>query len=272
MLLSLSALFEQRLALPEGTKPDLMAQGLERWAEVLDAVALEPRAGELLVAAAARFQEAAAAALYNGGNVATLRAKKRAEAAQHAAAQAALDKALAGGDSSPDAATRAARDAGARALADTLPAFDAALAAASAKWAHALEIKGDHGDARLALGQQLFERAKLLALRGAETPPRATAGEVDAAFAAAAAKFDDALALLPPADAAGVANLHILAGNVLFEHSQVAAARPDAPDVWQALLDAAVARFKTAGCAETDITRALENHAGARAAAKAIAA
>ena len=57
-----------------------------------------------------------------------------------------------------------------------------------------------------------------------------------------------------------ISNARILWGNILFEHSQVAHARGDGPDRWQPLVDQAVALFRQAKCAETDITRALEGH------------
>jgi hypothetical protein len=196
------------------------------------------------------------------------------DAAAGAAARAAQEAVAAAGpeaDISLQAAIEAAVD---RATADALPIFDEAYALAAERWAASLAVKSDFFEASLAWGQQAFERAKLLAARAKETPARATAAEVDAAFAAAADKFRDTLAMIPAepvaaadADAPAAApemtqasNVHILWGNVLFEQSQVAHARGDAEGVWRALVESAVDRFKTAGCAAGDITRALEGH------------
>jgi hypothetical protein len=270
-MLELSVMFRTRLGIEEGGELDMRAIGVDRCCEVLEEVVGAPEAAPLLEAAAGKFQEAAAAALYNWGNVHTCAARKRLDAAQAAAARAATDALAAAGpeaDGTGHAAVQAAVD---RAAADGLPLFDEAYAAAQERWTASLSVKSDFFEASLAWGQQAFERAKLLALRAKEAPPRATAAEVDAAFSAAADKFRDTVAMIPPepeADAAAAAagdmtqaaNVHILWGNVLFERSQVSHARGDAEGVWKALVTAAVEQFKTAGCAAGDITRALEGH------------
>ena len=293
-LLQLSALWHTRLALPEGTAVDVNAIGMDTCVDVLDDVVGTPEGQALLDAACAKFQEAAAAAMYQVGNVHHSTGRKYVDAAMTAAVVAAKDAFAA---EHPDATSvplaaieEAAEKAGAGSLEMQAPHLTAAVAA----WTTSLEIKPDYAEAGLAWGHSLFDRAKLLAARAKEQPGAAecSAAEVDAAFQAAADKHAAVLASLPaapPDEDAGapgggedegegppqalspqqqaaaelravISNARILWGNILFEHSQVVHARGDGPDRWQPLVDQAVALFRQAKCAETDITRALEGH------------
>jgi hypothetical protein len=267
-MLELSAMFRARLALPEGETVDMRTIGVDKCCEVLEEVIATPAAQPHLDGAAAKFQEAAAAALYNWGNVHTCAARKRMDAAANAAAHAANDAINAEGPEAEGRQQAAVEAAVEHATAESLPVFDESYAAACERWTASLAVKPDFYEALLAWAQQAFERAKLLSLRAKETPPRATAKEVDAAFAAAADKFRETLAKIPaeepkegaaPTDSQS-SNVQILLGNVLFEQSQVSHARGDAEPAWRKLVDSAVERFKAAGCPEADITRALEGH------------
>ena len=291
-LLQLSALWHTRLALPEGTAVDVNAIGMDTCVDVLDDVVGTPEGQALLDAACAKFQEAAAAAMYQVGNVHHSMGRKYVDAAMTAAVVAAKDAYAA---EHPDATSvplaaieEAAEKAGAGSLEMQAPHLTAAVAA----WTTSLEIKPDYAEAGLAWGHSLFDRAKLLAARAKDQPGAAecSAAEVDAAFQAAADKHAAVLASLPAAppdedasapggeDGEGAArvltpqqqaaaelravisNARILWGNILFEHSQVRHARGDEQQQWQPLVDQAVALFRQAKCAETDITRALEGH------------
>jgi len=218
----------------------------------------------LLRAAADKFQSAAALALHNWGSVHVSCGRKRLDAALTAAALRV--KGEHGASGIPVAAMEAAIEG---VTADGLEALDAQLVLAAARWALAAEVKPDFLDPGIAWGQQLFERAKVLALRAKAAPPRAAATEVDAAFAAAVAKFEALQALVaapPAAEPEGEDarlqqhNLLILAGNVLFEHSQVSFLRGDDSAVWRPLAADAVRRFADAQCAAGDIERALRGH------------
>ena len=267
-MLDLSAMFRARLALAEGETVDMRVIGVDKCCEVLEEVIATPEAQPHLDGAAAKFQEAAAAALYNWGNVHTCVARKRVDASANAAAYAANEAINAEGPEAEGRQQAAVEAAVEHATAESLPVFDESYAAACERWTASLAVKPDFYEALLAWGQQAFERAKLLSLRAKEAPPRATAKEVDAAFAAAADKFRETLSKIPAEEAKeGAAptdsqssNVQILLGNVLFEQSQVAHARGDAEPAWRKLVDSAVERFKAAGCPETDITRALEGH------------
>jgi tetratricopeptide (TPR) repeat protein len=291
-LLQLSTLWHTRLALPEGTAVDVNAIGMDACVDVLDDVIGTPEGQALLDAACAKFQEAAAAAMYQVGNVHHSMGRKHVDAAMTAAVVGAKDAYAA---EHPDATSvplaaieEAAEKAGARSLELQAPHLTAAVAG----WNTSLEIKPDYAEAGLAWGHSLFERAKLLAARAKEQPGAAecSVAEVDAAFQAAADKHAAVLASLPaapPDEDAGapggeegeggaqvltpqqlaaaelravISNARILWGNILFEHSQVRHARGDELKLWQPLVDQAVALFRQAKCVETDITRALEGH------------
>ena len=280
-MLDLSAVFRARLGLPEGATVDIHAQGLDHCCEVLEEIVGDEAHAPLLDAAATKFQEAAAAALFNWGNVHCGEARKRLDATITAAALAAKDDYLRDNpdsDGVPIALVEAAIE---RTSADSLEEYDEHFALAKARWAAAAEVKADYLDPSIAWGQQAFERAKLRSSRAKEDPPRCSAAEVDAAYAEAAGKFRDTLTLIPaePVDEdapprlegdpapgetseaqAQAHNVRILLGNVLFEHSQVSHARGDPQPVWQPLAEQAVCHFKAANCQSADIERALKNH------------
>ena len=68
-LLDFADAFKAKLALGEGESVDINGMGYDKAYEALEAVMASPDAGRLMAAASAKFQEAAAAALYNWGNV-----------------------------------------------------------------------------------------------------------------------------------------------------------------------------------------------------------
>jgi len=259
-MLDMSSEFRARLGLAEGECVDVQAAGLERCCEVLEGIVADERCAPMLVAAAAKFQSAAALAMFNWGNVHVSAGRKRHDAAVTAAALRAK------GEHGPHGIPVAAMEAAIEAVtAESLEEFDAHFADAQLRWANASEVKPDFLDPAISWGQQLFERAKILALRAKELPPRASPAQVDAAFAAAAARFETLLGELPADDSSEDAqlqrnNLQILTGNVLFEHSQVTFRRGDAEAVWRLQARSAVEHFSAAHCASSDIERALRGH------------
>jgi hypothetical protein len=65
----------------------------------------------------------------------------------------------------------------------------------------------------------------------------------------------------PPAEDAGPwANVVVMWGNALYEQSQMRAATGAPEKEWKPPLDAAVAKFREAGCPEADVVTALRAH------------
>jgi len=204
--------------------------------------------------AALRFQDAAALALYNWGNVAMCVARKRL------------------------APPRAEAEAGAPPVPPPPPPppapalveeVEKLLSEAEARFAVALRVKPELNDAHIAFAEHRYERARLLApLPGREA-------EADALFVEACSRFAATFELLPeeaappPPPAEGVepqepepslrSQVLVMWGNVLYEHSQARVRQ--AREGWQALLDEAVRKFGAAGCAQVDVDAALAVHA-----------
>mmetsp|Transcript_7816 Transcript_7816/g.14800 ORF Transcript_7816/g.14800 Transcript_7816/m.14800 type:complete len:667 (-) Transcript_7816:369-2369(-) len=285
-LLDFAELFREHLGIDADGHVDLHNEGLEKCNQALEAAVGSEAAVPLFEQAAAKFQEVAALALLNWGNVHMCQARRL------------FDSAGAGEDKketppvvSPEARKQAEEH----------------YFQAEAKYKKALELKEDFYEAVIASGQQLFERAKLLST--AETKAD---GEVEALFDSAQAKLKEALTLIPetaalPAqtdpkakkeeteakkeaakpkkdeaktkkeepeskkegDAAAAptqpdeqlvrSQVLVMWGNVLYEQSQV---RAQQGKEWEALLDEAVAKFREAKCSEDDINGALLLHAG----------
>jgi hypothetical protein len=266
-LLDLSAEFRTRLGLAEDAEVDVASLSADACAEALDSAVLDPACEHIFAAAVSKFREAAALALFNAGNVHSSQARKAMDAAVTSAALAAKAahaaalgaEALSGFVPAPVALMEAAVE---RATGKSVAMFDSHLDKAAACWARAAEVRPGFVDPAIAWGQQLFERAKIVSLR-AKDDPGVSATDVDAAFERAVEKFDETAADLGRGgeeEATQRSNLAILAGNVLFEQSNVSHARGDGRPVWEGLAEAAVARFRGARCAEEDIVRALKGH------------
>ena len=222
---------------------------------------------------ASKFQDAAALALFNWGNVHMCVARKR----------MAPPKAEKGAEGAPPPPPPPPPPPLA---AETVAEVEALLEAAEARFKAAEAVKPDFHDIKIAFAEHRYERARLLAA----VPGRED--EADALFAESCTRFGAAVAAMPeetPAAAAAEgkaapaaegdlvepepslrAQVMVMWGNVLYEHSQsrVRAGRGG----WEALLDEAVLKFGAAGCAPADVEAALAAHAGRIAQAAAAAA
>ena len=227
--------------------------------------------------AAKKFQEAAALALFNWGNVHMCAARK----------------AMDGGRDPP--LEEGGPPGAAVAPADNRDEVVDRLDKAKGRYEAALVVKPDFHDATIALAQRRYERARLLCaaagLSGAGESPAKGNGdsdEAEAEFSGACADFDAVLPILPedpPKPPEPVekkepeqekkegeeeeaeqpsmrAQVQVMWGNTLFEQSQM---RARLGKEWRPLLDVAVEKFKGAGCAEADIEQALKVHRGVRA-------
>ena len=224
--------------------------------------------------AARKFQEAAALALFNWGNVHMCAARK----AMDGGRDPPLEE---GGPPGAAVATADNRD-------EVIDRLDQA----KSRYEAALGVKPDFHDATIALAQRRYERARLLTaaagLSGAGESPaegNADSDEAEAEFSGACADFDAVLAILPEdppkpdkepekkeekkegeeeeAEQPSMrAQVQVMWGNTLFEQSQM---RARLGKEWRPLLDVAVEKFKGAGCAEADIEQALKVHRGVRA-------
>jgi hypothetical protein len=212
-------------------------------------------AEQLFDAAAAKFQEAAALALYNWGNVAMCVARKRLNPSRPNATEGS-------GESPPPPPPPPPPPSAA-----TVAEVEALLAAAEERFNKALRVKPDLSDVRVAFAEHRYERARLLAaIPGREA-------EADALFVESCALFETSFGQLPEETKTAAAEdvaptepepsmrsqVLVMWGNVLYEHSQ-ARVRNRRHD-WEALLDAAVVKFSAAGCAQADVDAALALHA-----------
>ena len=269
-------------------------QGLEKCNEALETPVSMKDADDMLKSASDKFQEAAALALFNWGNVHMCAARK----------------AMDGGRDPP--LEEGGPPGAAIATADKFDDVVKRLDQAKGRYEAALGVKPDFHDASIALAQRRYERARLLCaaagLSGDGNKPAQghdgskRAAEADAEFEAACKDFLTVLGQLPEAPAkksddeeekkkaaaaaaasgdnkkegeAGEAGeaaaaeepsmraqVLVMWGNTLFEHSQMCA-RLKKP--WRPLLDDAITKFKDAGCAQADIDQALKVHRGVRA-------
>lgn len=291
-LLDFAELFREHLGIDADGHVDLHNEGLEKCNQALEAAVGSDKAGPLFEQAASKFQEVAALALLNWGNVHMCQARRLFDGVNETTAPAK----------------------------ETCEEAEKHYNDAEEKYKKALELKPDFYEAIIASGQQLFERAKLLSstVNNSEKKeykgPTATPEEVEELFGAAQAKLEEALTLIPvdakevvdkeavksegesekkttaPAakvdskmesqekstetdtkakqgdDKNGVpdemlvrSQVLVMWGNVLYEQSQVRAGQGKE---WQALLDDAVAKFREAKCSEEDIAGALASHVG----------
>ena len=268
-LLTFATLFREHLGEAGATEGplDLRAVGLEKCCEALEEAVGTEKAKALLASAAEKFQEAAAAAIFNWGNVHVCASRKLVDTSEPSATEGAAES-----QSAPSEAALAA------AASTHMARINDEYAKAVERYTQSLAIKSDFYEASIAWGQQAFERGKVLHVASksgddAEAKGK-LAADADAMFALAEGKFQESLGMIPKeeaeastsGDAAAPAEeglslksqILVLWGNVLFERSQVKHHR-DAKD-WQADCDAAVAKFQDAGCVRADIVRALMNH------------
>jgi len=260
-LLSFATLFRKALgdAVPKEGSLELRTVGLEKCCETLEATVGSPEAHALLKAASDKFQEAAAAAIFNWGNVFACNTRRLIDACEP-------NKEGDGTSSTDEALAVAAKT--------QLAALDADYAKCVERFKAALNIKSDFFEAPITWGQQAFERAKLYHhLSKDVTGDEKTKAEKtsDEMFALAVTKYQEAMQMIPPAERDVVltencpenngvkAQILILWGNVLYEQSQVKLSRGD--NSWRADTEGAVAKFNEAGCSQDDIKRALMNHA-----------
>lgn len=270
-LLTFATLFREHLGEAGATEGplDLRAVGLEKCCEALEEAVGTEKAKALLASAAEKFQEAAAAAIFNWGNVHVCASRKLVDTSEPELVDT---SGAAESQSAPSEAALAA------AASTHMARIDDEYAKAVERYTQSLAIKSDFYEASIAWGQQAFERGKVLHVASKSGDDAAAKGKLaadaDAMFALAEGKFQESLGMIPKeeaeastsGDAAAPAEeglslksqILVLWGNVLFERSQVKHHR-DAKD-WQADCDAAVAKFQDAGCVRADIVRALMNH------------
>uniref|UniRef100_A0A7S0MSF5 PB1 domain-containing protein n=1 Tax=Pyramimonas obovata TaxID=1411642 RepID=A0A7S0MSF5_9CHLO len=263
-LLDFAELFREHLGIDADGHVDLHNIGLEKCNQALEAAVSSEKAAPLFDQAAAKFQEVAALALLNWGNVHMCQARRLFDTAADDKEKAVTI--------SPEARAKAEEH----------------YFAAEAKYQKALELKEDFYEAVIASGQQLFERAKLLSTAEGKAKDEK---KVEELFEAAQAKLQEALVLIPenaavdaepaaaekqeekkPAEAEAApgqadevlvrSQVLVMWGNVLYEQSQV---RAQQGKEWEPLLDTAVAKFREAKCSEDDISGALASHAGKKA-------
>ena len=280
-LLQFAELFRNQVGIDADAHLDLHELGMELCSEALEETVTSEEAQSLFEMAAAKFQEVAALALFNWGNVHMCAARKRIP----------LD------ESSPKEIMSA----------QLRTAYDWVLeryALAGHKYEEALNIKQDFYEGLLALGQQHFETAKLhwsFALADKVDLSTWDSSETFKLFDSAEEKMRAATEMwekveeqrmlelktpgatekdevlkkrkkqhsadgqgeLTPEEAAEQTavmrqQIHLFWGNMLFERSQVEFKLVVGD--WKKNLDASVERFKLAGASESDISMVLKNH------------
>lgn len=288
-LFEFAQLFRTHVGIDPDAHIDLHEVGMELCSEALEETVTSEEAQGLFDKAAAKFQEVAALAFFNWGNVHMCAARKRIP----------LDEA-------------AGKEVVAAQLQAAYDWVKERYSLAREKYEEALLIKPDFYEGLLALGQQQFEMAKLhwsfaLAKKielsswdSAETLNLFYSAEKKMKAATdmwekleeqranelkdpSASKKDELLkrrkkqtsiadgepsslgnqgeiSADEAAEQAAVmrSQIHLFWGNMLFERSQVECKL--GLDGWKKNLDAAVERFKLAGASEADISMVLKNH------------
>lgn len=287
-LFEFAQLFRNHVGIDPDAHIDLHELGMELCSEALEETVTSEDAQSLFDKAALKFQEVAALAFFNWGNVHMCAARKRIP----------IDES-------------AAKEMMEAQLQNAYDWVREKYSLAREKYEEALLIKPDFYEGLLALGQQQFEMAKLhwsfiLAKKDdlSKWDPTETIGLFDSAeekMKAAtemwekleeqrakelkdpsAAKKDELLKRrkkqgsgaqadsvigsqgdVSPEEAAEQAavmrsQIHLFWGNMLFERSQIEC-KLGMPG-WKKNLDVAVERFKLAGASEADISTVLKNH------------
>ncbi|KAG6695444.1 hypothetical protein I3842_09G097600 [Carya illinoinensis] len=288
-LFEFAQLFRTHVGIDPDAHIDLHELGMELCSEALEETVTSEEAQGLFDKAAAKFQEVAALAFFNWGNVHMCAARKRIP----------LDES-------------AGRDLVASHLQVAYDWVKERYSLAREKYEEALLIKPDFYEGLLALGQQQFEMAKLhwsFALAKKIDLPSWDSAETLKLFESAEEKMKAATEMWEKleeqrenelkdpsaskkeelskrrkkqtsntegepsslgnqveisadeaAEQAAVmrSQIHLFWGNMLFERSQVECKL--GLDGWKKNLDAAVERFKLAGASEADISTVLKNH------------
>ncbi|PRQ28321.1 putative PB1 domain, tetratricopeptide-like helical domain-containing protein [Rosa chinensis] len=285
-LFEFSQLFRSHVGIDPDAHIDLHELGMELCSEALEEAVTSEEAQSLFDKAASKFQEVAALAFFNWGNVYMCAARKRIP----------LDES-------------AGKDVVATQLQTAYDWVKDKYSLAREKYEEALMIKPDFYEGLLALGQQQFEMAKLhwsFALAKKIDLSTCDSTEMLKLFDSAEEKMKVAtemwekleeqrakelkdpspnkkeemlkrrkkqgsgnegessgateLTADEAAEQAAVmrSQIHLFWGNMLFERSQVECKL--GLDGWEKNLDAAVERFKLAGASEVDIAMVLKNH------------
>lgn len=287
-LFEFSQLFRSHVGIDPDAHIDLHELGMELCSEALEEAVTSEEAQSLFDKAASKFQEVAALAFFNWGNVYMCAARKRIP----------LDES-------------AGKDIVATQLQTAYDWVKDKYSLAREKYEEALSIKPDFYEGLLALGQQQFEMAKLhwsFALARKIDLSTCDSTEMLKLFDSAEEKMKVAtemwekleeqrakelkdpspskkeevskrrkkqgssnegesgasgqgeLTADEAAEQAAVmrSQIHLFWGNMLFERSQVECKL--GLEGWEKNLDAAVERFKLAGASEADISMVLKNH------------
>ena len=287
-ILDFAALFREHLGIDAEAHLDFHSDGLDKCSEALEPTkSLEESNGPdgILSEASKKFQEAAAMATFNWGNVHMCSARKKMDGGREPPAEE-------GGNPGAAIATAANFDE-----------VEKELAVAASRFEAALEIKPDFVDAATALAQRRYERARLLCAAAGLSGPDSTrkpekghdakkrTAEAEQEFSQAVDEYRAALKQLPdeppktPKTAEELeaheqavkeaqekgedppvldeptmrAQVLVMLGNTLFEQSQM---RARVGKEWKSVLEEAVGHFKYAGCNQTDIDAALKVHKG----------
>ncbi|KAJ0256908.1 PB1 domain-containing protein [Hirschfeldia incana] len=281
-LFDFAQLFRSHVGIDPDAHVDLHELGMELCSEALEETVTSEEAQPLFEKAAAKFQEVAALAFFNWGNVHMCAARKRIPLEESAGKEKVAEQLQTAYDWVKERYTLAKE-----------------------KYEHALSIKPDFYEGLLALGQQQFEMAKLhwsFALAQKIDLSVWDATETLALFDSAEEKMKAATEMwekleeqrmndlknpskkeevskrrkkqgdgengeaseaVTAAEAAEQAiamrsQIHLFWGNMLFERSQVEC--KISVSGWEKNLDSAVERFKLAGASETDISTVVKNH------------
>jgi tetratricopeptide (TPR) repeat protein len=288
-LFEFAQLFRSHVGIDPDAHIDLHELGMELCSEALEETVTSEEAQDLFDKAASKFQEVAALAFFNWGNVHMCAARKRIP----------LDES-------------AGKDVVAEQLQVAYDWVKEKYSLAREKYEEALVIKPDFYEGLLALGQQQFEMAKLhwsFAIAKKIDLTSWDPTETLQLFSSAEEKMKSATDMwekleeqrakelkdpnatkkeevlrrrkkqgsaaegesssaggqgeISPEEAAEQAvvmrsQIHLFWGNMLFEKSQVECKL--GMDGWKKNLDAATERFKLAGASEADISMVLKNH------------
>ncbi|GAA0140385.1 hypothetical protein LIER_01745 [Lithospermum erythrorhizon] len=295
-LYEFAQLFRTNVGIDPDAHIDLHELGMELCSEALEETITSEEAQVLFDKASLKFQEVAALALFNWGNVHMCAARKRIP----------ID----------DSASKESMSVQLQAAYDWVKEK---YSLAKKKYEEALQIKADFYEGLLALGQQQFEMAKLhwsfvLAKKddlstwdptdtlqlfdsAEELMKRATvmwekleaqranelkdpnaskkdellrrrkkAGGSENELSSAGGQGETSAEEVAEQAAVVRSQMHLFWGNMLFERSQVECKLRMAG--WKENLDTAMERFKLAGASETDISTVLKNHCSNEEAAK----
>ncbi|KAF6159156.1 hypothetical protein GIB67_032773 [Kingdonia uniflora] len=284
-LFEFAQLFRSHVGIDPDAHIDLHELGMELCSEALEETVTSEEAQGLFDMAASKFQEVAALAFFNWGNVHMCAARKRIP----------LD----------DSASKEVMSAQLQVAYDWVKDK---YSLAGEKYEEALRIKPDFYEGLLALGQQHFETAKLqwsfvlankidlsswdstdtiMLFDSAEEKMKAATEMWEKLEEQRANELKDPsskkeellkrrkkqgggtdgdggqVTIVSPDEAAEQANvmksqIHLFFGNMLFERSQVEFKL--GLDGWEKNLDDAVKRFKLAGASDADISVVLKNH------------